>query len=242
VISARVLSIALLLPCALACATAPGRGAAPPSATADEGTPDAAPRDAASPTAPSAPEESPDGVGVPAVPSDERSWIEPLPALVLTDLTEQQQARTVACLEGHDVRSADPPPGAIMAAADCVAAIPAPGPEIRLHRLLVESHPNAPEAREATRRLGLRYEQIDVRAQAATAYAAYLRRYPTQADARALAQRAVCLARSLHDAAQVEALLTELERLYGRRGFSRPSDDALARLCAPLPPVAPGGH
>jgi hypothetical protein len=232
VIAARLLPLALLAACLAACSTTPRRDAAPPSADAHEGTPKAPPGQAPRPQA------SSEDAAAPAAPPDAASWIDPLPTLVLVDLRDDQQARARACLEGRDV-SPSATPTTIMAAAECLGAIPAPGHEIRLYRLLVEAHPTAPEAIEAMSRMGTRYEQLDIRAQAAEAYFAYLRHYPKQADARALAQRAVCLARSLGDGARVDDLFTELERLHGGRGFSRPTDDALARLCAPLPPVTP---
>jgi hypothetical protein len=38
-------------------------------------------------------------------------------------------------------------------------------------------------------------------------------------------------------ASPAPALAAELERALGRRGFVRPDEPALERLCAPLPPV-----
>jgi hypothetical protein len=237
VIATRPSLLSLCVACLAACSTAPRREPAPPAATADRGPPDAP-----SPEPSASTDEQTVASHAPAAPSSEpppATWIDPLPKLVLTRLDETQQARANACLEGHDIDSPSATPAAILAAADCMAAIPAPGHEIRLYKHLSSLHPDAPEALDAMRRMGARYEQIDQRSQAIDAYAAYLRHYPKQADARTLAQRAVCLARSLGDGTRVDALLAELERLYGRRGFARPSNDELARLCAPLPPLAP---
>jgi hypothetical protein len=233
VIAARLLPLALLGPCLLACSTTPRRAAAPPPADATARDP------ASSATLPASADAAPKDTSVPETSGDPAPWIEPLPPLTLGELTDDQQSRSRACLDDHDVRSPSAAAASIMAAAECLAAIPTPGQEIRLYRLLVESHPAAPEALEATRRLGTRYEQLDLRAEAAAAYGAYLRRYPKQDDARGLGQRAVCLARSLGPGTHVDDLLAELERLYGRRGFIRPTEDELARSCALLPPVAP---
>lgn len=222
----------VLASCVVACSTATqGSTAAPAVAPVDP--PQPAPAQATpSHAAPASPQP-------PTAAADPASWIPPLPSLSLAELTADQQARARACLETHDVRAPDTAPAVLMAAAECLARIPAPGHEIRLYRQLVETAPSAPQALEATRRLGERLEQIDARAPAAAAHASYLRRYPKQADARALGQRAVCLSRSLGDDASVAALLTDLERFYGARGFSRPTDAALEQLCAPLPPLAP---
>lgn len=127
----------------------------------------------------------------------------------------------------------------LMDAVACLGRTSLPGHEVRLYKYLVERFPEAPEAIDAMRAMGLRLEQVDARDPAITAYAAYLRRYPKQADARALGQRAVCLARSLDDDDRADELLHELERLYARRGFSRPDAATLERLCA-APPTAPG--
>lgn len=135
-------------------------------------------------------------------------------------------------MELHRVQESDVTAPELMAAAQCLGNIPLPGHEIRIYKHLLQTHPEAPEVMEATRALGGRYEQIDVRPQAVDAYVAYLRRFPKQADARALGQRAVCLARSLGDTTRATEVLAELERLYGRRGFVRPDDVTLERLCA----------
>lgn len=55
-----------------------------------------------------------------------------------------------------------------------------------------------------------------MRSKAVETYRSYLSKYPAHDDARALGQRAVCLARSLKDSATVETLLSDLERNYGR--------------------------
>jgi hypothetical protein len=223
--------IPLLLSCLVACAPAPRHGAVAAPTTA-EPPPATATGDAASdPPASDPPASDP--------PSEPVTWITPPPTLVLTDLTEEQQAKARACFETHDVRSPAATSVTILGAAECVGRIPAPAHEIRLYKLLVETASDSPEAVLAFPRLGARFEQLDIRPQAVDAYVAYLRRYPKQADARELGQRAVCLARSLGDHARTEAILADLEQLYGRRGFTRPTGDALDRLCASLPPPQP---
>lgn len=84
-----------------------------------------------------------------------------------------------------------------------------------------------------------RHEQLDDRPAAIAAYADLLARYPAREDARALGQRAICLAASLDDMQTVEELLSRLAELYGRRGFVVPPPQALVQLCAGLPAKRP---
>ncbi len=174
--------------------------------------------------------------------SESLLWFEPLPALSLETPTEEQKARIRQCGEAHRVQEPDVTVLELMAAAECFGAIPMPGHEIRIYRHVLQNYPEAPQNVDAAREVGRRYEQIDVRPQAIDGYVAYLTRYPKQADARALGQRAVCLARSLGDGARADEILGELERFYGRRGFVRPDDAALDELCRGLEPVRAEGE
>jgi hypothetical protein len=229
-----LLPFVLLAPSLPACSKAATSDTTPPVTSAAEPVSDA-------PAAPDEPDpDEPDPAEPePAEPAPTGTWIDPLPPLSLARLTDEQVARSNGCIEAHDVRSPSTTPAELMAAADCLSAIPVPGHEIRLYQHLLSTAPTAPEALEASRRLGTRFEQVDVRDRAVETYERYLQRYPMQADARALGQRAVCLARSLGLQARVDALLSDLERLYGRRGFTPPSDAELEALCAPLAPLAP---
>jgi hypothetical protein len=166
-------------------------------------------------------------------------WRPPLPPLALVEATDAQKERARQCFDIHRVQAPDVRPDELLAAARCVGELSLPGHEIRLYEHLLATHPAAPETMEATRELGRRLEQVDARAPALEAYEAYLHRYPKQDDARALGQRAVCLARTLQDDARADALLTDLARLYGRRGFARPSTDELPGLCGETSTVTP---
>jgi hypothetical protein len=186
-------------------------------------------------------EAPPDADPTPAEVHDERpsdpqeTWLAPLPALELATLTEAQQAQLRACLNAHPIEDPRTGPADVLAAAQCLAEIPAPGPEIRLYRELVNRFPGAQESMTALRLTGQRLEQIDERAAAIDNYMAYLRRHPKEDDARALGQRACCLALSRGDEARTNAILHELDKLYRRKGFSRPTPEELVRLCSPTP-------
>jgi len=175
-----------------------------------------------------------------AVPTD-GGWFAPRPTLTLRVLTAEQKAQVKACVDDGRVKEADVRADELAAAAACLAAVPMVGHEIRMYRELLNRHPTAPEAMMATRQLGVRYEQIDVRDKAVQFYTEYLRRYPKEPDARELGQRAVCLAHSLGIDAKVTGLLNQLDRLYARRGFERPDAHRLSELCAAVQPINPGG-
>jgi hypothetical protein len=160
-------------------------------------------------------------------------WRPPLPELDLpAELSEQQLEAARACARMHQgVTNASP--ADLMTAADCMAEIPAPGREILLRRVVLTRHPNAPEARAALRLVATRYEQIGQQSMAMDHLEQYLRSFPVEPDARALGQRAVCLAHALGVSEDLARLLDLLERSYARTGFSRPTDDELSALCQP---------
>lgn len=176
----------------------------------------------------------------PAEPAAASAWYAPLEPLTLRQLNGAQKKQVGECPDNHRVKEPDVRPEELAAAAECLGAIPIVGHEIRMYRLLLQRHPNAPEAIAATRALGRRYEQIDARDQAVKFYTEYLRRYPKQADARELGQRAVCLTHSLGIETKVTELLDLLVRFYGRRGFERPASEQLGQLCAAVPPLGKG--
>jgi hypothetical protein len=186
---------------------------------------------------PAADDATHEGVAAPA----DGSWYTVRPPLTLRVATDAQKAQANVCVIDNRVQEADVRAEELAAAAACLGAVPLVGHEIRIYRALLTRHSTAPEAMMATRQLGVRYEQIDVRDQAVKFYTEYLKRYPKQPDARELGQRAVCLAHSLGIDAKVTELLNQLERLYGRRDFERPEPQQLAELCAAVPPVNPDG-
>ena len=171
----------------------------------------------------------------PLVDTNQDSWRPPLPPLVLAETTEAQRAEAQACLERHRVQQPDVRSDELFAAAVCVGEASLPGQEIRLYQHLLATFPNSAEAVEASRAVPLRLEQVGALAPALDAYESYLRRYPKQDDARAMGQRAVCLARALGDQAREEALLDDLVRLYGRSGFSVPSPEERPDRCSEAP-------
>jgi tetratricopeptide (TPR) repeat protein len=164
-------------------------------------------------------------------------WWTPLPALSLGALTEHEIAAAKACGDAHDLSSRDTAAADLLTAAHCFGAARAFGKEIAMYRRILADHRGAEEAAIALLDLGQRHEQLDDRPAAIAVYADVLARYPTREDARALGQRAVCLAASLEDTQTVEKLLSQLDELYGRRGFVVPPSQALVQLCTGLPPV-----
>jgi hypothetical protein len=190
----------------------------------------APPRQAEHP-APAQSVDAPDDPPPDDAPKAEPSWCERLPELVLDPPSDAVAQAARACMARHGVMRPDADAAALMAAATCLRDVPAPGREIQIYRHLTASFPDAPEAKLATRELGLRAEQIDQRDLAITAYVAYLRRYPAEPDARALGQRAVCLARSLQDDARTDEIGALLEGLYGGKGFTLPDPEGLEAAC-----------
>jgi len=159
------------------------------------------------------------------------SWFEPLPAIDLNTPNTDQKVRAQQCIDRHRVHEPDVTAAEVLAAADCVREVPLPGHEIRLYKHLMTQFPSAPELKSASRSLGNRYEQIDARPQAVDAYLWFLRRWPAEPDAQSLGKRAACLAWSVGDK-RLSQILGTLEKLYGRKGFERPTRDQLSSLCA----------
>lgn len=203
-----------------ACAGAATEPAAPPVATIETSAPEPPSGDLEEPSeASSPPEETP------------TSWRAPLPPLALAPLDDAQRERVRQCLDPVVAGGPGVAPLELVVAAECVAAVPAPGAEIRIYEQIVTHHPTAPEVQIALARAGQRFEQIDQRFEAMKRYAAYLERFRAAPDARELGQRAVCLALSLELQTEVDAILARLERAFGRRGFERPSPEQLAARC-----------
>ena len=162
-------------------------------------------------------------------------WWTPLPSVSLDPLSDAEQRAARACAK--TISGSDASPSDLLAAAECLGENRAYGLELRVLRQLLHDHPSAEEAPAVHVAIGRRFEQLDRRADALDAYARYLKTFPKHDDARALGERAVCLARSLGDTRTVEALLQDLQRLYGRRGFVTPPNIAFEQLCAGLAPV-----
>jgi hypothetical protein len=162
-------------------------------------------------------------------------WWTPLPPLSLDRLSEVEQQGAAACMQG--IAGAEVTPPDLVAAAECFGKHRAYGLEVRALRRLLHEFPNAAEVPSVLVAVGQRFEQLNLRADALDAYSTYLRRFPKHDDARALGERAVCLARSLADAETVRALLHNLGRAYGRRGFVTPPDIAFEQLCMGLAPI-----
>ncbi|MEX1367319.1 MAG: hypothetical protein AB1Z98_29600, partial [Nannocystaceae bacterium] len=131
----------------------------------------------------------------------------------------------------HGVTNPEVSLGELMAAAACLRGARQYGREVSMYRLVLQRRPQAPIASEATRSMGLRLEQMDERSGALDTFEDYLKRFPKQADARAVGTRAVCLARTLGDSRREEHMLGTLERNYGREGFARPEPEQLPALC-----------
>ncbi len=161
-------------------------------------------------------------------------WLAPLPTLSLEPLNSEQQRQVKACIPQDRLQADDLRAEELEAAARCVEAVPHPGFHVRLLTLVLTKFPRSPEARTATRKLGARYEQLQQPDRAITTYTHYLKIYPSDADARELGQRAVCLAHSLQMSQQTEDLLDALSQTAGPR-FVRPDAATLDRLCTPSP-------
>ncbi len=160
------------------------------------------------------------------------SWRPPLATLdVPEQLSAAQQQATLDCGDANHVSDPNVSAAQLAATAACMAAIPAPGREIVMHRQVITRFPDSPEARAALRAIGERYEQLGVLSQAMEHLADYARRYPLEPDARAAGQRAVCLALELSLDSEADTLLGELEARYGRRGFVRPTGPGLLARC-----------
>ncbi|MCH9685319.1 MAG: hypothetical protein K0V04_28040 [Deltaproteobacteria bacterium] len=209
-----------------------------PTAPTLEVTADAQPETTDDPTAADPKPTAAHTQAVIVVPMHDAQWRPRLPVLPLHDLDETELQRSRECLEAHRLDDPEVNPHELMAGAACLREARQIGREVTLYRHMLQAHPQLPLTMEATRVLGLRLEQIDDRAGALQAFSAYLARYPKQEDARAVGKRSVCLARSIGDMTQEEFLLSQLERLYGRRGFERPATDALPRLCGEATPTA----
>lgn len=182
-------------------------------------------------TAAAQPEETP----APATEDPLPVWWTPLPSVSLDPLSDEEQHAARECV--RTISGSDAPPSDLLVAAKCLGEQRAYGLELRVLRQLLHRHPTAEEAPAVHVAVGRRFEQLDRRADALDAYATYLKTFPKHDDARALGERAVCLARSLGDTRTAEALLQDLQRLYGRRGFVTPPDIAFEQLCAGLAPL-----
>lgn len=187
--------------------------------------------DAAREDPPTQTDETPEPATADALPV----WWTPLPSISLDPLSDEEQRAARECVQA--VSGSDAPPSDLLEAAECLGEQRAYGLELRVLRQLLHEHPTAAEAPAVHVAIGRRFEQLDRRADALDAYATYLRTFPKHDDARALGERAVCLARSLGDTRTAEALLLDLQRLYGRRGFVTPPNIAFEQLCAGLAPL-----
>lgn len=166
-------------------------------------------------------------------------WFEPLPSLELAVGDDAQKASARACMDRHRVQQPDVTASELLAAAGCMADVPLVGHEIRLYKHLLQTHPQAPEAQEAARVAASRYEQIGIYDQAIDLHVWYLSHWPKADDARALGQRAVCLAHALGLTARRDEILAQLQRYYARTGFVAPNDESLDLLCVNVPPARP---
>jgi hypothetical protein len=186
-------------------------------------------------------EPAPEDVPAPAEPEpapatdSPATWFEPLPALDLSTGDDAQKASAHECMERHRVQQPDVTAGELLAAAKCMGDIPLVGHEIRLYKHLLQTHPNAPEVQEAARGAASRYEQIGIYDQAIDLQVWYLEHWPKADDARALGQRAVCLAHALGTNDRRDEILAKLQRYYARTGFEAPNDESLDVLCANVP-------
>lgn len=184
------------------------------------------------------PESEPEPVG--AADDQPVAWWTPVTPISKEQLSDTDPSAVRTCVEEHRVQADDVTADELFAAAKCLAGHRAFGHEVRIYMHLLQQFPGEGHADEVLVTVGHRYEQLDVRQRAVDAYRQYLAKYPKHEDARVLAQRAVCLARSLGDTATVEQILADLTRLYGRKGgFVAPPEVALAQLCHGLPPVKP---
>lgn len=218
----------------LACS--PRSGTSSPSAEAsaaqteplrDEGSPEPAVEAVPSPSPEPALVDEP-AVEVPRV---EGQWRPRLPAISLEPLDEDELRRGDECMEAHRVAEPETSPQELMAGARCLRDARHYGKEIAIYRLVLAKAPELPGAMEAMRSMALRFEQMDQRSGALDGLEGYLQRYPGEEDARAVGERAVCLARSLSDPRREEELLAALDRYFRRRGFVRPAADDLLALC-----------
>ncbi len=164
-------------------------------------------------------------------------WWTPVAPISLEELSQADQAAVKDCVEQHRVTESDATADELYAGAVCLGAHRAYGSEIKVFTRLLQQYPDAPQYGDVLVALGQRYEQIDMRAKAVDAYRTLLAKYAKRDDAQPMGKRAVCLARSLGDAATVETLLADLHRRYGRQGFVVPPDVAFEQLCIGLPPM-----
>lgn len=165
------------------------------------------------------------------VPTVAGQWRPPLPAISLEPLDEDEQRRGDECMQTHRIADPDTNPLELMAGARCLRDARSFGKEIAIYRLVLSKAPEQPSAMEAMRSMALRFEQMDQRAMALDGLEGYLQRYPREEDARAVGERAVCLARSVEDPRREEELLATLDRYFRRRGFERPAPEDLPALC-----------
>jgi len=165
------------------------------------------------------------------VPVVEGRWRPPLPAVSLETLDDDEFKRSNECFETHPVTDPEADPKELMAAAACLRGARSYGKEVSIYRLILARYSDQPLAMEAMRSMGLRFEQMENWSGALDTYETYLERYPKQEDARALGLRYVCVARVLEDLRREEKMLSTLEKVFGRKGFVRPTPQQLPTLC-----------
>ncbi len=163
------------------------------------------------------------------------AWWTPLPTVSLDTLTTEETTAADHCVTEHRLPELSATSVELLAGAACLLSARAFGRAALVYQHLLRRYPSSPEAMNALRTVGRLYEQVGRISDALDAHRKYLSLYSSQAEARTLGQRAVCLARHLGDQDAVEQLLQTLDRSYASDGFIRPPPIAFPQLCAGLP-------